>query len=181
MNTRLTRSTMVAAMRNDDARYDGRFFVCVTTTRIFCLPSCKAKLPNLENVRFVRSKGEAKDAGFRGCKRCRAESFPDVRPAWFTKLLLHLRRNPRTKVNEGELASLAGVDISTVRRTFRAVLHTTPTAFHRRIRLAHARELLERGADIITAGMESGFESASGFREAYLREFGRVPGNRRGR
>jgi AraC family transcriptional regulator of adaptative response/methylated-DNA-[protein]-cysteine methyltransferase len=169
---------MVAAMRNDDARYDGQFFVCVKTTRIYCLPSCKAKLPKIENVVFLRSREEAVSAGFRGCKRCRSASYPDIRPSWLKGLVHHLSREYQTKIREGELVRLSGVDITTIRRYFKAHLHTTPMAFHRRIRLDHARALMARGADILTAGYESGFESASGFREAFTREFGHAPGRR---
>ena len=181
MTGSLKRSEMMAAMRNDDARYDGRFFVCVTTTGIFCLPSCKAKRPKIENVRFVRSITEALEAGFRGCKRCRAGAYPDIRPPWLNGLLQHLKRERRARIREGELVKLAGVDISTISRSFRLHLHTTPLAYHRRVRLLHARSLIEDGTDLLTAGFESGFESASGFREAFAREFGSAPGSRRAR
>jgi AraC family transcriptional regulator of adaptative response/methylated-DNA-[protein]-cysteine methyltransferase len=169
---------MVRAMRNDDARYDGRFFVCVTTTRIYCLPSCKAKLPRIENVQFVRSKEEAENAGFRGCKRCRAGLYPDLRPSWLNSLIHHLKQKHRAKVREMDLVRLTGVDISTIRRYFKEHLQTTPMAFHRKIRLDHARAMMARGADSLSAGYDSGFESMSGFREAFLREFGYAPPGR---
>jgi len=180
MKKRLTRSEMLAAMRNDDARYDGQFFVCVKTTRIYCLPSCKAKLPKIENILFVRSQREAEHGGYRGCKRCRAGAYPDLRPRWLKILIDHLRREHQTKVREADLVRLSGVDISTIRRHFKAHLQTTPTAFHRKQRLDHARALLARGSDILTAGFESGFESASGFREAFTREYGCAPGRKNG-
>ena len=71
---------MVQAMQQNDATFDGRFYVGVHSTGIYCLPSCKAKLPLLKNVVFYESREEAIAAGLRGCKRCRAAQFPDLLP-----------------------------------------------------------------------------------------------------
>jgi AraC family transcriptional regulator of adaptative response/methylated-DNA-[protein]-cysteine methyltransferase len=179
MNTATPQPTveeMVHAMRENDAGYDGRFYVCVTSTRIFCLPSCKAKTPKLDHVVFVSSREDAVRMGFRGCKRCRAEFYPDTKPPWLILLVDHLRRNPDAKIRELELARHAGVDISTVRRYFRTYLHTTPVAYHRKMRMMRARDLLKAGTDFVSAAYESGFESPSGFRDAFIREFGYPPG-----
>ena len=172
----LTYEEMVQAMRTDDARYDGKFFVCVRTTRIYCLPSCKAKLPLLKNVLFLPTREEAIEAGFRGCKRCRSEFFPDTSPPWLERVLVLMRKEVQTKITESDIAATAGVDISTVRRYFRSYMQTTPVAYHRKLRLEFARDLLERGADYLTAAFEAGFESSSGFRDAFQRQYGNSPG-----
>jgi AraC family transcriptional regulator, regulatory protein of adaptative response / DNA-3-methyladenine glycosylase II len=65
------------AVSSRDERFDGMFFTAVTSTGIYCRPSCPARTPNRENVRFYRSAAEAQAAGFRACRRCR----PDVSPA----------------------------------------------------------------------------------------------------
>ncbi len=171
-----TYDEMVHAMRTDDTRYDGKFFVCVKTTRIYCLPSCKAKLPLLKNVVFLPSREDAIDAGFRGCKRCRSEFFPDTSPPWLERVLLLMKKEVQSRITESDIAATAGVDISTVRRYFRRYLSTTPVAYHRKMRLAFARDLLEQGADYLTAAYEAGFESSSGFRDAYQRQYGNSPG-----
>lgn len=167
---------MVTAMVNDDNRYDGKFFVCVRSTGIYCLPSCKAKLPLLKNVMFVATRHEAVAAGFRGCKRCRAEFYPQLEPGWLNDLIGLMEGRLPGKLNEQEIASLVGVDISTIRRYFKRYLKTTPLAYHRTLRLDHARKLIESGVDALTAGLESGFESLSGFRDAYVKQFGQLPG-----
>ncbi len=167
---------MIAAMLEDDARYDGKFFVCVRTTKIYCLPSCKAKLPQLKNVEFLSTREAAIAAGYRGCKRCRSEFYPDTSPAWLASVLSLMEREQQAKINEQMLAERAGVDISTIRRYFRQYLQTTPIAHHRRMRLEHARKLLERGENYLTAAYDSGFESASGFRDAFSKQFGCAPG-----
>ena len=171
-----TYKEMVRAMLTDDARYDGMFYVCVRTTGIYCVPSCKAKLPNLRNVLFVPTREEAIAAGFRGCKRCRAEFFPDVSPPWLDVALASMRGEMHQRIGERELAGRAGVDISTIRRYFKSYLHTTPMAFHRSMRLAYAKSLIEGGTSYLAAAYESGFESSSGFRSAFARQYGCSPG-----
>ncbi len=179
MNTAAGQPTieeMVHAMRENNAGFDGRFFVCVTSTRIFCLPSCKAKTPKLDHVVFVFRREDAVRMGFRGCKRCRAEFYPATEPPWLISLLDHFKRNPGAKIREQELACHAGVDISTIRRYFRTYLNTTPMAYHRKMRIMRARDLLKAGTDFVSVAYESGFESPSGFRDAFIREFGYPPG-----
>ena len=73
---------MVKAMLTNDSKYNGQFYVGVHSTGIYCLPSCKAKKPKLENVVFYPTREEAIAAGLRGCKRCKSEKFPDVLPEW---------------------------------------------------------------------------------------------------
>ena len=174
---RLTYDTMVNAMRSNDARYNGRFYVGVHSTGIYCLPSCRAKLPKLSNVVFYGSREEAIAAGLRGCLRCRSESFPDVLPDWLHRLLSEMKDNPGLRLTEYDLIRLTGVNVSTVRRYFREHLKTTPLAFHRRIRLEHARRLIESGVSDLQAGYECGYESPSGFRAAFKKTFGKTPGD----
>jgi AraC family transcriptional regulator of adaptative response/methylated-DNA-[protein]-cysteine methyltransferase len=174
---RFDRDTMLEATMSRDAGYDGKFYVGVTTTGIYCLPSCKAKKPLARNIVFFTDRAEAIAAGFRGCKRCRSESYPDVAPDWLKDVLELMRERPAGRIDETEVADQAGVDISTVRRHFKTKFGTTPLAFHRRARLARAKGLLEAGADYLTAAYECGFESASGFREAFFKEFGVTPGS----
>lgn len=163
-------------MRSNDQSFDGVFYVGVHSTGIYCLPSCKAKLPKLENVTFYQSREEAIAAGLRGCKRCRSEKYPDVLPEWLHEVLAYMRRHRNERLTEDKLIRMTAVDISTIRRYFRSHLGTTPLAFHRRIRLQYARELLASGHDFLAAAYESGYESASGFREAFVRLYGAPPG-----
>jgi AraC family transcriptional regulator of adaptative response/methylated-DNA-[protein]-cysteine methyltransferase len=167
---------MVEAMTQSDATYDGKFYVGVHSTGIYCLPSCKAKKPKLKNVVFYPTREEAIAAGLRGCKRCRSEKFPDVLPDWLHSVLRFMRENRIERLNESKLIKMAGVDISTIRRYFKTHLGMTPLAFHRKLRLNHARRLIESGYDYLSAAYECGYESASGFREAFARQFGKPPG-----
>jgi methylphosphotriester-DNA--protein-cysteine methyltransferase len=167
---------MIAAMQGNDARYDGRFYVGVLSTGIYCLPSCKARLPKIENVRFFDTREEAIATGLRGCKRCKSAEFPDVLPKWLHAVLAYMSANRGEKLDEKRLMEMTGVNISTVRRYFKTHVHLTPLAFHRQLRLKYARQLIENGIDYLNAGHECGYESPSGFREAFVRQFGKPPG-----
>ncbi len=167
---------MVRAMLNRDRRYDGVFFVCVRTTMIYCLPSCRAKKPMLKNILFLPTRAEALQMGFRGCKRCRAADFPKIAPKWLDGVIEEMKSTTSSRLSERDLTVAAGVDISTIRRYFKAQFGTTPTAFHRKMRLQHARQLIERGVNYLEAAFESGFESSSGFRDAFKKEFDSTPG-----
>jgi AraC family transcriptional regulator of adaptative response/methylated-DNA-[protein]-cysteine methyltransferase len=181
MKRKLTQDEMVRAMQEDDTSYDGKFFVCVKTTHIFCLPSCKAKDPYVKNVLFLPTKEKAVEAGFRGCKRCRSEFYPNLSPQWLEVVLAYMRNELRSKIRERDLAGAAKVDISTIRRYFSSYMHTTPMAFHRRLRLQYAKTLIECGTDYLTAAYECGFESSSGFRDAFTKHFGTTPGRTNGK
>jgi methylphosphotriester-DNA--protein-cysteine methyltransferase len=165
------------AMRAKDPAFNGRFFIGVHSTGIYCLPSCRARAPLLKNVRFYVTRQEARAAGLRACKRCRPDQFPDSRPTWLGQLSIYLSSHPRTKLTEADLARVAGVDISTIRRGFRQFFHTTPLAYHRQLRLDYARGLIEAGQNYLSAAYECGYESASGFRDAFARQFGQPPGS----
>jgi len=173
---KLSLKQMVEAMIKRDSTYDGKFYVGVHSTGIYCLPSCKAKKPQLKNVIFYSTREEAIAVGLRGCKRCKSEQYPDVLPMWLQSVLKFMRENRTERLNEGKLIQMAGVDISTIRRYFKTHLGMTPLAFHRRLRLNHARWLIESGYSYLSAAYECGYESASGFREAFVRQFDKPPG-----
>ena len=72
------RRTYYRAFQSHDARFDGRVFVGVTSTGIYCRPICPARTPKFENCRFFASAAAAQEAGFRPCLRCRPEIAPDL-------------------------------------------------------------------------------------------------------
>src|SRR5205085_9124894 len=76
-------STCYRALRTRDRRFDGRFFVAVRTTRIYCRPICPARTPLRQNITFYACAAAAEEAGYRACKRCRQETSPGTpaRPA----------------------------------------------------------------------------------------------------
>jgi AraC family transcriptional regulator of adaptative response/methylated-DNA-[protein]-cysteine methyltransferase len=175
---RLPATEMRAAWEQRDASYDGLFYVGVTTTGIFCRPVCPARRPLARNVAFYRTVKDAMFAGFRPCKRCRPLDVPGKHPAWAAALIGRLEREPERRIRDRDLRA-AGVSPERVRRYFQQRYGMTFHAFARAFRLRRAFEELRRGADLDEVAMSHGFESHSGFREAFTRLVGDAPGRSR--
>lgn len=166
---------LYAALLARDSTWDGRAFVGVATTGIFCRLTCPARKPRPENCRFFATPGEAAAAGFRPCKRCHplgpeAETDPSVRP-----LLDALKARPDHRWSEAQIAE-AGFDPSTVRRAFRRHFGMTFLELARQRRLGAGIRTLAAGGKVIEAQLEAGFDSPSAFREAFARLAGIAPG-----
>ena len=176
----LDTDTLYKALSSRDARYDGRFYVGVTTTGIYCRPICPAR-PKKEHVVFFRSKAEAEKAGYRPCLRCR----PDLSPSsiqWQGTAAVVARAFGM--INRGDadgnsltgLAERLGMTDRHLRRLFREQLGASPmeVAISRRLHLA--RQLLSQtqlsSTDIALA---SGFNSLRRFNDAFVTTYRRNP------
>ena len=172
----LSRTLMMEATKNCDSHFDGSFFLAVLSTRIYCIPSCKAKMPLEKNVKFFETKEQAVTEGFRGCKRCRSEFFPNNEPEWLNPLIDEMQNGFAKKLTSKDFEIFTGVDITTIRRYFKIYKRTSPSSYHRTMRLRYARKLIKKGIDIATVPYLCGFDSLSGFRDAFVREFRVLPG-----
>lgn len=168
---------MERAWQARDAAYDGLFFLGVRTTGIFCRPTCPARKPLPRNVAYFTGVEDALAAGFRACKRCRPDA-EDGHPPWAKDLLAQIERAPSARLTEAALRA-RGVDPSTARRWFRKHVGMSPAAFARARRVAAAHDSLRAGGRLDAAVLDSGFESHSGFRDAFARVFGQAPGKAR--
>ncbi len=173
---KLTHEQMLRATLSRSQEFDGVFYVGVLTTKIFCLPSCKAKKPLPNNIIVFSNREDAIHDGFRGCKRCRAEFFPDLSPQWFNPTCIYLSKEIERKLTENDLVKVSGVNISTIRRYFKQRFNLSPLAYHRKLRLKYARKLIENGNNYLIVSNQCGFKSSSGFRRAFIKEFGFPPG-----
>jgi AraC family transcriptional regulator of adaptative response/methylated-DNA-[protein]-cysteine methyltransferase len=169
---------MYQAVLNRDSTYDGVFFVAVRTTGIFCRPTCPAKKPNEENVEFFRAVGDALSSGYRPCKRCRPLELNGKAPSWLERLLTELERDPSRRWTDADLRAL-DIDPTRVRRWFRSNYGMTFHAFQRARRLGLALGQIQDGADVTGTAFDHGYESLSGFRDAFERLFGATPGQSR--
>jgi AraC family transcriptional regulator of adaptative response / DNA-3-methyladenine glycosylase II len=170
-----------------DARFDGVFFVAVTSTGIYCRPSCPAIMPKRENTRFYRSAAAAQEAGFRACKRCRPDASPGS-PEWNTRADLAGRamRLIRDGVVDRDgvtgLAWRLGYSERQVHRTMTAELGAGPLALARAQRAQTARVLTETTmlplSDIAFA---AGFASIRQFNATMREVFASAPGELRER
>ncbi len=159
---------------------DGLFVVGVLTTGIYCIPSCPAKLPKAQNVRFFPDEPAAIATGLRACKRCKPDHFyqrfdPDRERV--TKLAGELRGHPLDFPDVGSMAAAAGVGKTKLTELFRRYFHTSPADFlmEARIEVA-ARRLQKARTKVIDAGLAAGFESSSPFHENFRRSMGLSPG-----
>lgn len=171
---------MQRAHQNSDAAYDGIFFLAVRTTGVFCRPSCRARKPNPENVVYFASEREALFAGFRPCKRCRPMAVDGRPPAWAEKLLAEVEAAPTARIADGDLRQ-RGVDPARARRHFLKHYGMTFQAYCRARRLGNALEQIRQGTKLDDVALGNGYESHSGFRDAFLRTFGNAPGSSRHR
>lgn len=171
----MTDDTLYDALLARDARFDGRFWVGVRTTGIFCRPICPARKPRRENVAFFDSVAACLDAGFRPCRRCRPLAAASEHDPTVARLLAALEADPARRWSEADVTAL-GLDPSTVRRAFRRALGATFLEIARLTRLRLGAVARGGGARVIEAQLEAGFDSASGFRAAFARLVGRPPG-----
>ena len=166
--------TMYRALVNRDSSFEGIFFVGVRTTGIFCRPTCSAKKPARMNVDFFSTPSEALHGGYRPCLRCRPMDPGERPPKLIERLRAEVERAPDGRLTDKELAAMA-IDPSTARRQFKRHYGMTFQAYHRARRMGLALREVRRGGRVDDAQNGSGFESASGFREAFTRIFGDPP------
>ena len=172
-----SREEMERAFARKDAGYDGVFYVAVKTTGIFCRPSCPSQ-PKLENVEFFLSVKECFFAGYRPCKRCLPLEANGKPPAWAQALISRVQTEPDAPFKAADLRAL-GITPERARRWFQQHYGMSFAAWCRGNRLAGAFMRIRRGAALDDAAFDSGFQSHSGFREAFTRVFGEAPGRSR--
>jgi len=171
---------MLAAFERRDGGYEGIFIVAVRTTGIFCRPTCPARRPRPENVEFFADPPAAAAAGYRPCLRCRPLERAGTPPEWLRGLLEALEAAPGRRWRDRDLREL-GMDPTRVRRWFLREHGVTFHAYQRARRLGAALGRLGRGREITDTAFASGYESESGFRDAFQKLFGAPPGASRGR
>ncbi len=175
----LSREQMLKRSYARDSACDGRFIMGVTSTGIYCLPSCPARNPKAENVVFFEREEEARAAGLRPCKRCR----PDFFYRGFDRdavLVAELRRrayaDPAAFRSVGALAKSGQVSLSRLHELCREQYHGTPLELLTAARMELARRWLQRGresiGDIATA---VGYGSLSAFNDAFKRAHALAP------
>jgi AraC family transcriptional regulator, regulatory protein of adaptative response / DNA-3-methyladenine glycosylase II len=172
--------TFYKAMLARDYRFDGKFFVGVKTTGIFCRPICPAK-PKFENVDFFPDAISAERAGYRPCLRCRPEAAPQS-PAWQGKsatvqrALRFIAANELFTMNEDKFAARLGVTSRHLRRLFAEEIGQTPKQISDNNRLNFARKLIvETAIPVTEVAHSSGFSSLRRFNDAFKNRFSKSP------
>ena len=187
--TSLDRQLYYKALIARDARFDGRIFVAVRTTGIYCRPICPARTPKLENVTFYASAAAAQQAGYRPCLRCRPESSPQL-AAWrgtsstVSRALLLIEEGALDDA-ESDVEALAqrlGLGARQLRRLFQKHLGTSPIAVAQTRRLLFAKKLVhETAMPMAEVAHASGFGSLRRFNDMFRSLYGRAPSELRRR
>lgn len=134
------------------------FLYAVTTTGVFCRPSCSSRHPLRANVRFFRTADEARAAGFRPCARCKPTT---ARSNPLDEIRAHLEKHHDRSVSLAELARLVKLSPFTVQRLFKREMGVSPLQYQRSLRADALRDSLKKGASVTTAIYDAGYNSSS--------------------
>lgn len=165
-----------------DPRFDGKFFIAVTSTGIYCRPICPASpSPRRSNVRYFASAAAAADAGFRPCLRCRPEAAPGT-PAWLgtsavvRRALRLINEGALDEASVGEFACRIGIGARHLDRLFLQHVGASPLAVAQTRRLHFAKRLLdESDLPMTQIALASGFGSLRRFNDAFQKAYRRPP------
>lgn len=176
MNMRLLpdADTMYRALVERDPSFEGLFFTGVTSTGIFCRPTCTARKPRRENVEFFATPAEALHAGYRACRLCRPLEPPQATPEGIRRLLAEVEADPTRRLTDADLRH-RGLEPATVRRWFKRNLGMTFQGYCRALRLGAAFGRIAGGETVTGAAFDHGWESLSGFGDAFRRVMGSSP------
>lgn len=162
------------ALLEKDSRYEGLFFVGVTTTGVFCRPTCPARKPKRENCDFFETAQQALLAGYRPCKRCCPLSPPNQAPEYIERLVKAVEAHPDKKWQSTDVRDFH-IHPSTARRQFKKRFGMTFVEYARARRIGLAMKQIRDGESVLDAQITAGYESGSGFRDAFSRIMGDAP------
>lgn len=173
--------TCNAARLRRDKKYDGRFFVAVKTTRIYCRPVCRVKQPLTRNVAYFPTAAASEAAGFRPCLRCRPETAPFC-PAWngtrstVARALKLIEDGALDRSSVETLAGRLGVTSRHLARLFQKHTGASPVQMAQTVRLQRAKRLLNETELPVTAiAFRAGFKSLRRFNSSFRELYGRSP------
>ena len=191
---RMTHAKMYSRLLAEDATCNGRFFTGVLTTGIYCLPSCKARKPKAENVRFFPSCEAAREAGLRPCRKCYPDDFArgfDPVLEDMESLVREVRANPTAFTDVSAIVQRSGFGSTRLFELFRQHFHATPAEVLLKARIEAAKQrLLADGkvaagqsrvsdSSLLEVAQSAGFESVSVFHEHFRRLTGMTPADYR--
>ncbi len=167
-------NTFYQALLDRAQSFVGIFFVGVKTTDIFCIATCRARKPKLENVVFYTSFKDALDNGYRPCKICKPTENANEAPEQVEKAIALVKGNLKEKITDFQLKQL---DISpeVVRRWFKKNYGMTFQAFQRMYRINNAFQELKKGKRVTNTAYDAGYESLSGFGYTFKKIIGKSP------
>lgn len=158
-----------------DGRFDGDFVYAVTTTGIYCRPSCPARRPSQEHVRFFGQPGEAERAGFRPCRRCRPDQPLSPQAEMVERARAWIDAHADEPSTLADLGAAVGASPSHLRRSFKRLLGVTPRQHRAARRLERLKARLRQGEQVTMAIYEAGYGSLSRVYEGASARLGMTP------
>lgn len=162
------------ALLERDSEHLGVFYVCVKTTKVFCIATCRARKPKPENVFFCTTAKEALQHGYRPCKVCRPTENVDEPPEEARELMKMVAAHPEKRISDGDMRKM-GFAPEKIRRWFKKHHGITFQTYQRMIRINTALRELKKGTRVTASAFDSGYESLSGFGTAFKNVFGVAP------
>ena len=150
-------------MQARDRRFDGKFVTGVLSTGIYCRPSCAARHPRRENVRFFANTGQAEAAGLRACLRCLPNDV--ARDEAAVKTVIDAIRMAESAPTLSELGQMTSYSPTHLQRIFKREIGLSPSAYARALRTERVKDALDGGASVTEAIYDAGYGSASRFYE----------------
>ena len=164
-----------------DKTSDGRFYIGVLTTGVYCRPSCPARRPLRKNVRFYETPAQAESDGLRACLRCRPKdaSMADAHAAAMGSLCEYIEQNVERTLTLDELAGRAHLSPAYLQRLFKSVVGVSPKQYADACRLRMLKSELRNSTDVAQAVYGAGFGSPSRVYERADTRLGMTPGEYR--
>lgn len=166
--------TFYTALLNREQRFVGIFFVGVKTTAVFCIATCRARKPKLENVEFYTTFKEALDNGYRPCKICKPTQNANQAPEQVEIAMDMVKNQPKEKITDFRLRQNK-VSPEIVRRWFKKNYGMTFHAYQRMYRINSAFQELKTSKKVTATAFDTGYESLSGFGYTYKKLLGQSP------
>ena len=164
------------AVLRHDRRLDGTFVYAVSSTNVYCRPSCPSRRPARHRVRFFSSPGLAEAAGYRACLRCRPRSSDGSRTDRLVEeVRRYLDQDPDEPVTLRQLAARAGISPFYLQRVFTRAVGVSPKAYQDARRMDRFTDSLKRGEQVTSATYEAGFGSSSRLYERVNETLGMTP------
>jgi len=177
MNTALKDDQLWQAVMAKDARFDGQFVFAVSSTGVYCRPSCPSRRAHRERVKFFELPAAAEQAGFRACLRCQPQRVRILDPQieLVQRVCRLLNANESESLKLAELASQAGVSPFHLQRTFKRVMGISPRQYLAARKIDNFKTLVRKGETVTNSLYESGFNSSSRLYEHAAEELGMTP------
>ena len=177
VNNTVDEDVLWSAVVARDRHMDGQFVFGVSSTKIYCRPSCPSRRPHRDRVSFFSLAEAAEQAGFRACKRCKPQSVSILDPqiAMVQQVCRYIRSNKTNTLDLSELATHAGVSSFHLQRTFKSIMGVSPRQYAAAERFGNFKTKVREGETVTNALYDAGLNSSRRLYEQAADELGMTP------